>query len=174
MKQLLKLSALMVAGLFIQAAYAEGGCPPGYYPTNPSGAGSAQGCYPIYNNNASSSTPYSPPVKWADRWGAIVIGWHPNTDGIVGKSSNMKSKAEAETAAMNDCKSQGGGDTCYIAFAYRNQCAALAVGATHGSATAGDYTIDKAKQRAIETCATAGGKNCRAIYSVCSMPVQIQ
>jgi hypothetical protein len=116
-----------------------------------------------------------PPVKWADRWGAIALGSNSNKEGVLGTSAKIFAKAAAEAFAMNYCNSKGGGDTCHIAITYHNQCAALAVPDGYGSATtAGDPDLNSAKQRVIEGCTQAGGKNCHVIYSACSMALRVQ
>jgi hypothetical protein len=185
MKQLFKLSALIVLGLLIQTAYAQNsgivGCQGGVC-TGPSWDPDWQisrGVRPPQGQQQyTSPTPPPPPVKWEDRWGAIVLGMHPNADGIVGKSSKMTSKSAAKTAAMTDCKSQGGGETCGSnigdVYIYHNSCVAFAVGPAYGGSMAADYPPEKAKQRAIEGCIKDTGKNCEVIYSDCSMAAQIQ
>jgi hypothetical protein len=74
----------------------------------------------------SSPQPSAPPVRWADRWGALVIGGEIGKPAVFGVSSNMESESSAKTLAINKCKALGGGDTCKIKTIYYNQCIALA------------------------------------------------
>jgi len=177
MKYILRVLFLIIIGLAIQPIHAEGPCPSGQIDIDQRcGGGYCQPvCAPIQNYNNNYAPP-PPPVRWADRWGAIAIGWVSNDHnrGVFGKSSDAVSKANAETIAMNECKSQGGGDTCYIATTYSDSCIALAVGVGHGAGTSGGQNIEEAKQDAIRTCTKAGGKNCYALYSNCSMAVRVQ
>ena len=173
MKSLSKFLVLIGVIILMQIAHAEGGsCPDGYYPIG--GQGSS-GCAPMpYNQQSQPQQPPPRPVKWADRWGTVAMGWHSNNVSILGKSSNMSSKAEAETVAMNDCKLQGGGKTCHISITYHNQCVAIAWGTTTGNSGVGDPDLNNAKIRAVQGCTAAGGKDCEVIYSNCSMAIQIQ
>jgi len=177
MKYIFKILFLLITGLLSEPTYAEGGtCPDGYYPIGGQGT---SGCAPMPDNNnyyrASPPSPPHLPAKWANRWGTIVIGWDSNKNGIFGKAFNALSKYTAETDAMNDCKSQGGGSTCYIAVTYSNQCAALAVATgDHGAGTARGPNLEDVKQDAIKACTRGGGKDCYVLYSACSTPLRIQ
>jgi hypothetical protein len=111
-KFLTKFLILITAGMFVQMAHAEGGCPEGMAPyAVQNQGGNVFNCTPIpgYNQQSQPQQPPPPPVKWADRWGTIVISNEPGKTPIFGVSSNMKSKSMAETTAINKCKALGGG-----------------------------------------------------------------
>ena len=92
-------------------AYAEGRCPPGQYPV-----GSAQGvlgCAPIPGGADSSSSPSAPAPsgKWEKRWGAIAEDSSANARRVVsatGVSESRKSKSEAVSVALDQCRLGGG------------------------------------------------------------------
>ena len=117
--------------------------------------------------------PPAPPMKWADRWGTIVIGGESGKPAIFGVSSNMPSKSTAETLAINKCKTLGGGGTCKIFITYHNQCITLAEGNPIGTQAVNGPDLNEIKVRALKLC-NAQYKNCDIVYSECSMPVRIQ
>lgn len=110
--------------------------------------------------------PPAPRGHWETRWGAIAI------DGVKGKLggvTNHKSKYAAETTALKECYSRGGGQGskgCKIDYTYYNQCAAVAWGDA-ASSTSGRDSIQDANQDAIESC-TKVTPNCVVIYNACS------
>lgn len=121
---------LLLLGLLSSAtvAYAEGRCPPGQYPV-----GSSQGvlgCAPIPGGGSGASAPAAPVPsgKWEKRWGAIAGDVSANARGAVratGVSESRKSKAEAQSVALEQCRGAGG-QKCAVMFTYNNQCVALA------------------------------------------------
>src|SRR5262245_24156153 len=66
----------------------------------------------------------SPPVVWADSWGAVVFD---KKAGGKGLATNQPSKSEAIRIAMNECRS-GGFSDCEVITTYYNQCVAVAWG----------------------------------------------
>lgn len=69
-KWLFALCLFIVSGL----ACAEGGCPSGMIPYSGTDISSCGPIPPDYygGDNSSPSPAAQPPVRWADRWGAIV------------------------------------------------------------------------------------------------------
>jgi hypothetical protein len=114
---------LFVAGF----VHAEGVCPPGMFPTNPSGAQGPVGCAPIAGYNNRQQNQQQPPQIWEPRWGAIA------TDGPVGNfgaSTNAPDQESANEVALADCRSKKGSITCKVELAYVNQCVAMVGGDT--------------------------------------------
>ncbi|MBN7830115.1 DUF4189 domain-containing protein [Stenotrophomonas maltophilia] len=171
MKTLLLLAILSIPA----AAYAEGRCPPGQYPVG--GAQGVLGCAPIPGGVDSSSSPTAPAPsgKWEKRWGAIAEDSSANARRVVsatGVSESRKSKSEAVSVALDQCR-LGGGQKCQVLIVYNNQCVALAdtpKGATSASSIAARAeTLELARRNALEQCkAAANGTECSVIYSACS------
>lgn len=167
------LSALLLSA---GAVYAEGRCPPGQYPVGSSQG--VMGCAPIPGGGDGSSAPSAPVPsgKWEKRWGAIADDASANARGVVGStgvSESRKSKSEAESVALEQCR-LGGGQKCSVIFTYNNQCVALAdppKGTRGGtSVSAGAEKMELAKENALKRCrADSGGIDCTIVYSACSM-----
>ena len=137
------------------------------------GSGVCNGWQWQRSQQQSSPQPSAPPVRWADRWGALVIGGETGKPAVFGVSSNMDSKSSAETWAINKCKALGGGDTCIVNMTYHNGCIALAEGEKFGATTTAGAELSETKTRAVRLC-NEKYKNCDIVYSACSMPVRIQ
>jgi len=166
MRVLLFISLLNVNGSLL----AEGGsCPPGYYPIG--GQGSA-GCAPIsgYENRSTGTPKFStdPPVRWTDTWGAISVD---GSSGSLGAVVGLSSEKEAQQAALNKCRANGGSN-CSIDLTYYNQCAVMILGSRKYS-TASAATVERATQLGMETC-SAVDTSCRVYYSGCSAAQRIQ
>jgi hypothetical protein len=164
-KALLACAFLLVTG----SVFAEGGsCPPGYYPIG--GQGTA-GCAPIpeygSSEGAISEREAIQPV-WETRWGAISVDI---SNGKFGTGKSMLTKKQAEEAASDDCKKEGG-KNCVVDLAYYNQCAAVAWGAAFVT-TASAESKEQASSRAAETCGERTSA-CKVYYSDCSFPVRVQ
>jgi hypothetical protein len=175
MRSLIKFLTFMSVIALVQMAHAENGCPEGMTPMGQKCEGGycIPNCAPGgYSQQSQPQQPPPPPVKWADQWGAIVIGGDASK-GILGKSSNMQSKAAAESAALADCKSQGGGGTCAVNMTYYNQCIALAWAKTTGSVAGRGPNLNKTKESVLTEC-NQKFSDCDVIYAACSMPVRIQ
>jgi hypothetical protein len=150
------------------AVHAEGECPPGMFPTNPSGTQGPVGCAPIpgYNQQQQAQPQQqAPPPQWIDNWGAIATD---GPGGHLGTAVNMVSRKVAEQSALIDCHAKGGAN-CKIETWYGNGCAAMVVGDSgHNSSHAA--TKDEAIQISMKTC-SAATTNCHVYYSACSLPV---
>jgi Domain of unknown function (DUF4189) len=147
-------------------AHAEGGCPPGYYPTTPPGQQGPQGCAPIPNEN--EGTPQLGGPRWVSRFGAIATD---STVGSLGVAAGLPSRRKAEKTALTDCEAKGGAN-CKIETWYRNRCAAMVIGEKVHSVNNAD-TLKEAIQLGMNTCGAAD-TNCHVFYSACSPPEQIQ
>jgi hypothetical protein len=152
---------------FMNLANAEGGCPPGMYPPNPA---NTNVCYPFPDSQQSQQQQKQ--AYWQSRYGAIAIGSHPVNGTVAGLAKNMASKQSAEKLALADCKAQGGGQTCKLKLSYYNQCAAIVWGDSFG-VVQGAETVDVASDIAMQECASKT-KNCRVLYTDCSLPVLIK
>ncbi len=142
-------------------ALAEGGCPPGQYPPNPSNTGV---CYPFPESQGTAPVQQpAPRGHWETRWGAIVID---RVKGKLGGAANYKSEQAAKKAALDDCYSQGGGKDCKLSISYYNQCAANAWGDNSYTSVGGD-TLQEANADAIQTCSKST-PNCKVVYNACS------
>lgn len=152
---------------------AEGGCPLGQYPV---GGRGVVGCAPIPGAAASLQQqipvpPAAPSGRWLKTWGAIA-----GDDGAVGAfgaTSGQKSKATAESIAVERCTA-GGGNGCATVFVYENQCAAMSQPVVGGSNViiqfAGGRTLGEAESRAKTSCESRNSAECRIFYSACSEP----
>ncbi|MCC4607138.1 DUF4189 domain-containing protein [Xanthomonas campestris pv. zinniae] len=142
-------------------AYAEGNCPPGFYPIGGQGA---TGCAPTGGNSSGSQA--SPSGQWDTRWGAFAID---REAGIVGTSVNKRTKSDARKDAKDACERQGG-KKCDPYFFYKNQCAAIANNvAANKSMFSRAATLPEVEKNALETCRLqAGGAKCEILYSGCS------
>lgn len=146
--------------LCIHAQYA---CPPGYYPIGGGqDAGGFYGCAPLEGGEDQAPAP-----QWEARWGAIAIA-----NGAYGVSGGMRSEAEAEKAAMLQCKSHAKSGGCATQMTYYNQCAALAWGDMH-YAISRSPERDAAESDAMKNC-SGSANNCKIFYSDCSYPEQVQ
>lgn len=148
-------------------ARAEGGsCPAGYYPVGGQGA---SGCAPIpgYSDSEGNSESQDSPV-WETRWGAIAVDFAMGKFGI---GNARRTKDEAESMALDECKKEGGAD-CDIDLTYYNQCGAIAWGAS-GAITFRAETKEIASGYAIEACSKQT-KNCKIYYADCSFPARVR
>jgi Domain of unknown function (DUF4189) len=155
--------------IFSQACLADNGCPNGYYFTGRmiQGQGvSYPECAPDQQQaQAQPEHPQAPRGHWETRWGSIAID---SAKGKLGGVINHKSKLAAETAALKECYSRGGGGNkgCKIYYTYYNQCAAVAWG-DNKAVPGGRDTIEDASQDAMESCSKAT-QNCQVVYNACS------
>ncbi|MCP3044108.1 DUF4189 domain-containing protein [Xanthomonas euvesicatoria] len=144
-------------------AYAEGNCPPGYYPIGGQGV---VGCAPMGGGGQPSGNQLSPTGQWDTRWGAFAID---REAGIVGTSANRKTKSDARKEAKRACEEQGG-KKCDPYFFYKNQCAAIANSSVaNKSMFSRAENLDEVEKNALAGCsAEAGGAKCVIMYSGCS------
>lgn len=147
--------------------FAEGNCPPGYFPSH---LPDFVGCAPVYNPN-SSLTPQTPPNSgpiWEPRWGAIAID---DAKGIFGAVDGSLTKRKAKRGAINLCRSNGG-TNCNVVTDYSNECGTLAWGANKYVTYTGSIP-DEIKIRSIESCSKLTS-NCQIYYAGCSFPIKIR
>lgn len=97
----------------------------------------------------------------ADNYGAIAFS---PSSGAHGYSYDFSSRRQAETRAMNECRSRGRG--CQIAVWYVNACGAVATGSNGwGSAWAGSRQA--AERRAVQEC-SGYTRNCQVLVWSCT------
>lgn len=163
--------------VFPAAAFAEGNCPPGFYPIGGQGV---QGCAPIPGTAASvppSQAPrQAPKGEWEKRWGAIAEGAVSSQGGSkpTGTAVSQRTESLAQSVALDACRKAGGG-SCRITISYYNQCVAMAdpVGALNPGAITVSWraeTVDLAKRNALRECRGDRNQACEVVYSACSLP----
>lgn len=121
---------------------------------------------PYYQGD--SSQPSAPPVRWADRWGAIATDAQ---NARLGAVVDFPNERKAKRASLETCQ-QNGGTNCSVEIAYVNQCAVLVTGDRLYNSARGP-TVEAATQYAMNVC-EKGDSNCRVYYSACSLPVRVQ
>ncbi|MEA9675859.1 DUF4189 domain-containing protein [Xanthomonas campestris pv. raphani] len=154
-----QISFLLIFSIFLfgQTAFAEGNCPPGYYPIGGQGV---LGCAPM--SSGSSGSP-QPTGQWDTRWGALA---RSKDNSVLGASDSEKKKSSAKKKALDLCV-QTGGEECKVTLVYKNSCVAQAQSRTlerlntflHKSAAL-------AEESALKECAH---QDCRITYSACSL-----
>jgi hypothetical protein len=146
--------------------FAEGRCPPGYFPTNnPDFVGCAPNNAPtLGGSNSASSLPPDPGPQWDGRWGAIAID---EAEGVFGAVDGQADMRKAKKAAIKQCR-KNGGSKCKIKLEYHNQCGTLAWGADK-YVTYGGPLPDEIVKRGIELC-NGITSNCHISYLGCSYP----
>lgn len=149
-------------------AHAEDGCPPGMVPEGGPGVSS---CRPIPGYDQSSGQSQQSAIRWASRWGAIVIDDGATNVGL-GVATGMSSKQKAEDTALIDCRTKGGSD-CKISLTYSNQCAVLIAGIHYARGQAAS-TINEASALGLKECNAAGVPGCVVYYSACSAAERVQ
>jgi Domain of unknown function (DUF4189) len=145
--------------------FAENGCPDGMTPFQ-NGGDPVPKCYPI--QGSENTAPAQPRGRWETRWGAIA------TDGssaAVGTVIGLKSKRQATTTAMKQCRAKGG-KACKVIGSYYNQCAVIVSGDKQHQAISA-ATINEAAEIGMSKCSSID-TNCRVYYAECSPPVWIQ
>jgi uncharacterized protein DUF4189 len=148
-------------------ARAEGGsCPDGYYPVGGQGA---SGCAPIpgYSDSESNSEPQASPI-WEMRWGAIAVDF---AMGKFGVGNARRTRDEAESMALDECKKEGGSG-CEIDLTYYNQCGAIAWGASDARTFRAE-SKEIASTHAIEAC-NKQTADCKIYYADCSFPARVR
>ena len=172
MKSILFSCLLFSLLLLSSVTHADGECPPGMFPTNPSGTQGPVGCAPIpgyEQQQGQQQTPQAPPPQWTSRWLAIATD---SVKGTLGTATDMPNRENAERAAIKDCQTKGGMQ-CKLDVSYSNGCAAMVVG-DGGYNSNGAATVDAAVQLGMKVCTSAGHTKCHLYYSTCSLPVRIQ
>lgn len=90
---------------------------------------------------------------------------------IMGIADSKASKKDAEDAAIESCRNQGGLG-CSVSLAYKNQCAAVAWGETTVT-TAHGPTIEAASNLAMQDCRSKTG-DCQIYYTNCVQPARVR
>lgn len=108
-----KIALLFILVFLSLETFAEGNCPPGYYPIGGQGAA---GCAPIPQGGSGESAAPRAAGKWIKTWGAFAMS--PN--GTMGTSSGKLSKREAMKSAIDVCADSSEG--CVIKYTFRNSC----------------------------------------------------
>jgi hypothetical protein len=143
--------------------YAEGNCPPGYYPI---GGPEVQGCAPM--NTGSGGAPPDPGPQWAKRWGAMA---YDSRSGGFGGVDGLPSKRKAQKAAVAGCR-QNGGNSCKVISIYYNQCGAMAWGNKRYFVWRGPDPSDNVR-KALSDCNQSGG-TCEIFHNGCSYPERVR
>ncbi|WP_187308509.1 DUF4189 domain-containing protein [Lysobacter antibioticus] len=159
----MKVIYLILLGLFVLSPDAMAQCPAGIPAAgNPS-------CIPpsAWPQNAPAQRTPSP-AHWESRWGAIATD---APEAVLGTSTGMKSKRQAEAHALSQCRKKGGSN-CVLDVSYFDQCAILVTGdkkySVHTAAT-----IERASELGMRQCRD-DDLNCRVHYTNCSPPELVQ
>lgn len=123
---------------------------------------------PAYVGSLNEQKVAVPPGKWEERWGAFAS----DENGVYGIVSDMTSKRKAKRAAVEECKSRGGGQ-CVAVATYANQCVAM-VASDVSPHTVYEQTEEGALEAAQKKCSDSKQKNCHVFYSGCSLPVRAE
>ena len=168
---LLLLGTMSLTGIASAQSTGGSGVDPGSAPQNMPPSDPRSMNYNPYAPGTGTGpvAPTAPPVKWADRWGAIANDGNGNY-GIV---SDQPAETDARVAAINECRNRGGGG-CRLDLIYHNQCAAVG----SNSEVSFSYrapTEREAIQGAVKLCESRTGRGtCHVYYSGCSLPVRAQ
>lgn len=146
-------------------SHAQIACPPGQMPYS---ATDRYSCGPAPNYN-QTQPPQPPAVRWISTWGAVASDV---SHGVIGAATGLSNKYEASQAALADCRAKGGLD-CTFDLAYDNECVALVADAT-GYVVAANKTIELAIQDGKRKCEEGQDQSCKAYYTDCSLPKQVQ
>jgi hypothetical protein len=90
----------------------------------------------------------------------------------MGVASDMRSQRAAEKTAIAHCRAQGGGKSCVVDMAYRDQCAVMVWGDSDGHSARAE-TVHRASEIALAKCGRKNA-NCKVYYSNCSYPVRVR
>ncbi|WP_082861752.1 DUF4189 domain-containing protein [Xanthomonas floridensis] len=156
MKKLLYNGSVALIFSLPGICFAEGSCPPGYYPIGGQGV---SGCAPMGGNSGQEARPTG---EWSTRWGALA---RDKADTVVGVSVREKSKSAARKNAIAECQKLGG-EHCEATVTYKNACIAVAEStAANKSNTSISSTKAEAEKLTLATCAET---DCKIVYSDCS------
>lgn len=162
--RIFSLFFLLLSFAAVDKVNAEGGCPPGQVPQQGNGWRS---CVPM-NNGPPQPGPSDNFVgpRWTARWTSIAID---NVKPIVGKSGEMRTQAQAESTAINDCVAQGG-TTCHTLVSAKNSCLAMIAGDTQVT-YATRPTQMQAETAAMDICVNKRDTHCSVYFSACAKAV---
>ncbi|MCS3849000.1 hypothetical protein GGR70_004085 [Xanthomonas campestris] len=157
MKNILALVILsMLNFLFSFSVFAEGSCPPGYYPIGGQGV---SGCAPMGTTGGASPQASG---EWKTKWGALARSEDGSVLGVAAKES---SKYSARSTALKFCKNAGG-QGCKVTLVFKNACVAQASSDERNISIAyTESTKNSAEKGALEKC---GSSDCKITYSECS------
>ncbi|MBB3833801.1 hypothetical protein FHR55_002011 [Xanthomonas arboricola] len=142
--------------IFPVLAFAEGACPPGFYPIGGQGA---SGCAPIASENSNVPQPTG---EWKARWGALA---RSQDNSVLGVAAKEHSKSAAKKNAIKACM-EVGGVNCKVKVFYKNSCIAQAQSTQLGKFnTFNDNSKELAESNALRDC---GHADCVVGYSDCS------
>ena len=85
--------------------------------------------------------------------------YYDETTGAIGTSWGYSSKAEANQAALQYCRANGGRN-CQWAASGQNRCLALAIGTNGAWAPALGSYPKTAMDKAVSACSKSGGSDC--------------
>jgi hypothetical protein len=146
-------------------SWAEGNCPPGYYPQSGPGF---QGCAPgpaINDGDGTRAVIYD--GYWETTWGSLAAS--RTTDNAAVSVTGQRSEKEAERVALQECRKKGGGGGCQVDYTYYNYCVAVA-NSPSGGFVDGGQTENDAASSALRKCQGAG-KGCLIVLADCSRPI---
>ena len=159
MKSLMLLLIAMCLALGVTGAHAENGCPPGMIPYSGTDVRSCGPLPPGYQQQQAAR----PKARWVSQWQAIA---GDSELGILGTSAGKLVEDDAISAAISDCKANGG-KNCTFKISAANGCIAMAVGTERVSYRSGT-TKGAAESAALGECSEVS-KDCRIYYSSCDM-----
>lgn len=160
------LAGWVAVSINVSHAQTVTSCPPGMVSYGAGVCGYEQS----QDQEAAPPAPATPRPRWMTTWGAITSSFVPT--GVLGIATLFPSESAAIQAAMQDCRSKGGTE-CKIELTYYNQCAAVIVGHPGYVVETGE-TPDETVDKSMSECVSAGNKNCRVLYSGCSLALKIQ
>ena len=106
-----------------------------------------------------------------DPHGAIAFSRQAGGDHAWGIAWSVDGEAAAGGAAIEECRSQGGGNCSQVGW-FRNACGALAVGGGNGVGVGWGGSITVAEQDAVSECEfrNFGNESCQIVVSRCEKP----
>ena len=159
MLRIIQLLIVLSFSLFAKTTLAEDGCPPGQYPQAGQGW---QTCVPIPGYDTGQTRASNPRINAPDRWQALA---GDSENGILGTSANAPTRADAEAAALDDCRARGG-SSCKVKISQGNGCVAMTVGDRLMNTTAG-HTKKEAEDNGLKECEKSDA-GCKIYYSACN------
>lgn len=168
-----RFAVVLLLVFCVGTAWAEGNCPPGYYPSL---VKDYAGCAPVYDASGqdgeggdSAPSPPDPGPRWEFRWGAIAAD---RNTGFIGGAEGHKTPSKAKAAAIEACRKAGGSGTCRAIAEYHNQCGALAYGIDKYVAFSGSVP-DEVIKHSLAACEKISS-DCKIYYLGCSYPVEAE
>lgn len=154
---------LLLSSLATTDALAEGGCPLGQVPQQGNGW---RACVPSGTSSSTeSASEFVAPTAEA-RWVSLAVD---NEKGVLAKSSESRTEAEAHASAEENCVSQGGVG-CSAFITAKNGCVTVVASDTRIFGAA-DPVQGVAERRALDECQKAGAANCYVHTSACVKPI---